>query len=139
LEGSPETPHLIIAPYPSHLVAPWRLTDGTEVLLRPIKPEDEQLIAEMLATMTEASLRDRFFGGIPAFTHERHVRFTNIDYERELAIIAELTKGKSRRILGVGRLIGYPERGHGEFSVIVHDEFQRRGPVSYTHLTLPTN
>jgi acetyltransferase len=127
LDGSPETPHLIIAPYPSHFVAPWKLTDGTEVLLRPIKPEDEQLIAEMLATMTEASLKDRFFGGIPAFTHERLVRFTNIDYERELAIVAELTKGKSRRILGVGRLIGYPERGHGEFSVIVHDDFQRKG------------
>jgi acetyltransferase len=108
-------------------VAPWKLSDGTEVLLRPIKPEDEQLIAEMLATMTEGSLRDRFFGGIPEFTHERLVRFTNIDYERELAIVAELTKGRSRRILGVGRLIVHPEREMGEFSVIVHDEFQRRG------------
>ena len=127
LDGSPETPHLIIAPYPSHLVAPWKLTEGTEVLLRPIKPEDEDMIAKMLATMTEASLKDRFFGGIPAFTHERLVRFTNIDYERELAVVAEYTKGRTKRIIGVGRLIGHPERGMGEFSVIVHDEFQRRG------------
>ena len=50
------------------------------------------MIGEMLATMSEESLRDRFFDGIPEFDHERLVRFTNIDYEREIAIVAELTE-----------------------------------------------
>ncbi len=127
IDGTPETPHLIITPYPSHLVAPWKLNDGTEVLLRPIKSEDERMIGEMLATMSEASLKGRFFAGIPVFTHERLVRFTNIDYQRELAIVAEVTEGKAKRIIGVGRLIGDPERACGEFSVIVHDEFQGKG------------
>ncbi len=134
LDGHPETPHLVITPYPTRYVAPWKLTDGTEVLMRPIKPEDEPMIGEMLATMDEATLRGRFFDGIPEWTHERLVRFTNIDYERELAIVAELTEaGGRKRIIGVGRLLGEPERGPeaqrgtGEFTVLVHNEFHGKG------------
>ena len=127
LDGSPDTPHLVITPYPTRFVSPWKLTDGTEVLLRPIKSEDEPMIAEMLATMSEESLHDRFYEGVPEFTHNRLVRFTNIDYERELAIVAELTTKSGKRIIGVGRLIGDPERGEGEFTVIVHDKFHGRG------------
>jgi acetyltransferase len=127
LDGSPDTPHLVITPYPTRFVSPWKLTDGTDVLLRPIKSEDEPMIAEMLATMSEESLHDRFYEGVPEFTHNRLVRFTNIDYERELAIIAELTTKGGKRIIGVGRLIGDPERGEGEFTVIVHDKFHGRG------------
>lgn len=127
LDGAPEQPHLVITPYPTRYVTPWRMTDATEVLLRPIRPEDERMIAEMLATMSPEALEGRFFQGIPEFTHERLVRFTNIDYERELAIVAELTGEGGKRIIGVGRLIGDPERGAGEFSVIVHNDFQGRG------------
>jgi acetyltransferase len=127
LDGTPETPHLIITPYPSRLVMPWRLADGTEVLLRPIRPEDEPMIGDMLATMTEQALRSRFFDGLPELTHERLVRFTNIDYEREIAIVAELVEGKRKRIIGVGRLLGDSERGSGEFTVLVHDDFQGKG------------
>ncbi len=106
---------------------PWKLADGIEVLLRPIKPEDEPMIGEMLATMDDDSLRSRFYDGIPHFTHERLVRFTNIDYEREIAIVAELTENGRKRIIGVGRLIGEPERGAGEFTILVHNEFHGRG------------
>ena len=127
LDGTPETPHLVITPYPTRFITPWRLTDGTEILLRPIKPEDESMIAEMLSTMSEETLHERFFEGIPHFDHDRLVRFTNIDYERELAIVAELTGRRGKRIIGVGRVIGDPGRGTGEFTVIVHDEFHGRG------------
>jgi acetyltransferase len=127
LDGMPETPHLVITPYPTRYVTPWKLTDGTDILLRPIRPEDEPMIGEMLETMTEEALRSRFFEGIPEFTHERLVRFTNIDYEREIAIVAELSSDKRKRIIGVGRLLGDPDRGTGEFTVLVHDEFQGKG------------
>lgn len=127
LDGTPETPHLVITPYPTRFVSPWKLSDGTEVLLRPIKPEDEPMIEQMLATMDEQSLRSRFYDGIPEFTHERLVRFTNIDYEREIAIIAEFTSGAQKRIIGVGRLIGEPARGAGEFTILVHNEFHGKG------------
>jgi len=127
LDGSPESPHLVITPYPARFVAPWKLSDGTEVLMRPIKPEDEGRIDEMLASMTREALSSRFFEGIPEFTHERLVRFTNIDYEREIAIVAELADASGKRILGVGRLMVDPEGNTGEFTVIVHNEFQGKG------------
>lgn len=127
LEGKPKMPHLVLTPYPTRYVTPWKLTDGTEVLLRPIKPEDEPMIGELLATVSEKSLHDRFLGQVFDFDHARLVRFTNIDYDREIAIVAELTRGKKKRIIGVGRLTGEADRGVGEFAVLVHDEFQGRG------------
>ena len=127
LEGKPTMPHLVLTPYPTRYVAPWKLTDGTEVLLRPIKSEDEPMIAELLATVSKETLHDRFLGRVVDFDHARLVRFTNIDYDRELAIVAEYTRGKKKRIIGVGRLTGEADRGVGEFAVIVHDEFQGRG------------
>ncbi len=127
LAGSPDSPHLVITPYPTRFVAPWKLSGGTEVLMRPIKPEDERMIDEMLATMTREALSSRFFEGIPEFTHERLVRFTNIDYEREIAIVAELADAGGKRIIGVGRLVVDPVGSSGEFTVIVHNEFQGKG------------
>jgi acetyltransferase len=55
------------------------------------------------------------------------VRFTNNDYDREIAIVAELSVGKKKRIIGVGRLTGEADRGRSEFAVVVHDDFQGRG------------
>jgi acetyltransferase len=126
LDGKPKFPHLVVTPYPTRYVTPWRLSDGTEVLLRPIKPEDEPMIAEFLRTVSEETLRQRYFVSHLNISHELLVRFTNIDYDREIAIVAELSQGKKKRIIGVGRLMGEADRGRGEFAVIVHDEFQRR-------------
>ncbi len=127
LDGKPTMPHLIITPYPTRYVAPWRLSDGTEILLRPIRPEDEPMEAELLATVSEETLRGRFFENSVNITHEMLVRFTNIDYDREMAIVAELTHGKKKRIIGVGRLMAETNSGVGEFAVLVHDEFQGKG------------
>ncbi|MDZ4169733.1 MAG: bifunctional acetate--CoA ligase family protein/GNAT family N-acetyltransferase [Coriobacteriia bacterium] len=127
LGGDSSSPHLVITPYPTRYVAPWRLTDGTDVLLRPIRPEDEPMLGEMLNTVSEQSLRFRFFGNVPNFDHARLVRFTNNDYDREIAIVAELTRGQTKRIIGVARLMGDPDRGTGEFATLVHDEFHGKG------------
>lgn len=127
IEGKPDGPHLVISPYPTRYVMPWKLSDGTDVLLRPIRPEDEPMEAELLATVSPETLRGRFFENSVNITHEMLVRFTNIDYDREMAIVAEYTKGKKKRIIGVGRLMGEADRGRGEFAVLVHDEFQGRG------------
>ena len=127
LAGKPKSPHLVITPYPTRYVTPWRLSDGTEVLLRPIRPEDEPMEAEMLDTMSEETLRGRFFENLIHVNHEMLVRFTNIDYDREMAIVAELTRGKKKRLIGVGRLLGEADRGCGEFAVVVHDDYQGKG------------
>lgn len=127
LAGKPKFPHMVITPYPTRYIAPWKLTDGTEVLLRPIRPEDEPMEAELLATVSKETLHGRFFENSVNITHDMLVRFCNIDYDREMAIVAEYTHGKKKRIIGVGRLMGEADKGKGEFAVLVHDDFQGKG------------
>ena len=124
--GPQAHPHLIISPYPTKYVTHWRLPD-TDVLLRPIRPEDEPLEHEMLTSLSEKTLKERFFQTIKQITHEMHVRLCNIDYEREIAIVAEIKEGDKRRIIGMGRLIMEPDLKKGEFAVVVHDRFQGKG------------
>ncbi len=119
--------HLVITPYPTRYVTPWRLKDGTEVILRPIRPEDEPLEHEMLTTLSEETLRGRFFQVIKSITHEMLTRYCNIDYDREMAIVGEVREGEKRRIIGIGRLIIEPDFKKGEFAVVVHDDYQRKG------------
>jgi acetyltransferase len=119
-------PHLIITPYPTKYITHWRLPD-MDVLLRPVRPEDEPLQHEMLTSLSEKTLRQRFFHTIKHITHEMHARLCNIDYEREIAIVAEITEGNKRRLIGVGRLLVEPDLRRAEFAVLVHDRFQGRG------------
>jgi acetyltransferase len=120
-------PHLIITPYPTRYISHWQLADGTDVLLRPVRPEDEPLEHEMLTSLSPKTIKERFFQPIKQITHEMHVRMCNIDYEREIAIVAEVREGGRKRIVGTGRLIMEPDLKRGEFAVIVHDEFQGQG------------
>ncbi len=119
--------HLVIMPYPAKYVTPWRLKDGTEVLLRPIRPEDEPMEAELISGLSDETSRFRFFQPIRNITHEMLVRFCNIDYDREMAIIAEYTEGGKKRNIGVGRLITEPGEKRAEFAVVVADDFQGKG------------
>ncbi|GBC70969.1 Acetyltransferase Pat [Candidatus Calditenuaceae archaeon HR02] len=119
--------HLVITPYPTKYVRPWRLRDGREVLLRPIRPEDEPLEYELIKGLSEESSRFRFFQVIREITHEMLVRFCNIDYDREIAIIAEYNEGGKKRNVGVGRLIIDRDAKRGEFAVLVADDFQGKG------------
>ncbi|OPY58052.1 MAG: Acetyltransferase Pat [Syntrophorhabdaceae bacterium PtaU1.Bin034] len=120
-------PHLIISPYPTRYISHWKLSDGTDVLLRPVRPEDEPLQHEMLTSLSEKTLRERFFQIIRRITHEMHVRLCNIDYEREMAIVAEIKEGNKRKLVGIGRLILEPDLKKGEFAVLVHDSYQGKG------------
>jgi len=122
--------HLVITPYPVRYVTPWRLRDGTEVILRPIKPEDEPLEHDMFTTLSEATLRERFYQSIKTITHEMHARFCNIDYDREMAIVAEIKENGKRRIIGMASFVIEPNSKICEFSVLVHDDYQGRGLAS---------
>ena len=120
-------PHLVIAPYPTRYITPWKLSDGTEVLLRPIRPEDEPLEREMLATLSEEATKWRFFSMVRPLDHEWLIVFCNIDYDRHMAIVAEVKEKGKRRIIGVARLIKNPDLVTAEFAVLVHDAYQGRG------------
>jgi len=127
-KGAEPYSNLVIMPYPTKYIVPYTLRDGTQVLLRPIRPEDEPIEAELIKNLSEESKRFRFFYVIKDITHEMLVRFCNIDYDREMAIIAEYTDNNGRRRnVGVGRLIMDPSRKRGEFAVVVADDFQGKG------------
>ena len=119
--------HLIISPYPKKYESLWKLRDGRTVLLRPIKPEDEPLWLEMFQNFSEESIRFRFFQIIKDTPHEVRVRYCNIDYDREIAIVAELNEDGRRRILGVARVNLEPDRKRGEIAFIVADPWQGLG------------
>jgi acetyltransferase len=123
--GRSRYPHLVIAPYPTKYIMRWQLSDGTQVLLRPIRPEDEPAEREMLSTMSEETIRTRFFSSIRDITHDWLILLCNVDYDRHIAIIAETQENK--KIIGVARLIINPDLASGELAVLVHDKFQRKG------------
>jgi acetyltransferase len=120
-------PHLVISPYPTKYVVQTTLKNGKRVLLRPIRPEDEPLEREMLSTLSEETLRGRFFTVLKDISHEMLIKFCHIDYDREMAIVAEVQEDGRRRIIGIGRLITDPDLQKGECAVVVHDDFQRQG------------
>jgi acetyltransferase len=126
LHGTQSHEHLAIAPYPKKYVTEWKLKDETPVLLRPIKPEDETLLDEMFRSLSEETMRLRFFQIIKEIPHEILTRYCNLDYDREVAIVAETQEDK-KRVLGVGRLIVEPGRDCGEFAVVVSDRWQGLG------------
>ena len=119
--------HLVISPYPKKYETLWTLRNGKEVLLRPIKPEDEPLWLEMFQSFSEEAIRYRFFQMLKDTPHEIRVRYCNIDYDREIAIVAELSEKGRRKILGVGRLSIEPDRKSGELAFIVSDKWQGLG------------
>jgi acetyltransferase len=119
--------HLVITPYPTRYMSPWRLADGTEILLRPIRPEDEPLEHEMFMTLSEESLRGRYYQSVRNISHMMHVRSCNIDYDREMAIVAELRENGKRRLIGIGSFEIEPDFKKCEFAIMVHDAFQGKG------------
>jgi len=125
--GQSQYPHLIITPYPTKYITPWQLSDGTEVLLRPIRPEDEPAEHEMLSALSKESIRTRFFSSIKEISHEWLILFCNIDYDRHMAIVAEVQENGRQKMIGVARLIMNTDLTSGELAVLVHDRFQGRG------------
>ncbi len=120
-------PHLMILPYPTKYVTPWRLRDGTEALLRPIRPEDEKFESEFVKGLSNETKRFRFFRIFKDLSHIDLSRFCNIDYDREIAIIAEHREGERKREIGAATLIIETDRNCGEIGVVVADRFQRKG------------
>ncbi|MCL5877335.1 MAG: GNAT family N-acetyltransferase [Candidatus Bathyarchaeota archaeon] len=119
--------HMVISPYPKKYEILWLLKNGQEVLLRPIKPEDEPMWIEWFQSLSEESIRYRFFQMLKDTPHEVRVRYCNIDYDREVAVVAEMVENGKRKILGVTRLSIESDGKHGEMAFIVSDYWQGLG------------
>jgi acetyltransferase len=119
--------HLAIRPYPEEYVFERILPDGTPVLLRPIRPEDEPLWFDMLGSCSRESIYNRFRFFFNWSTHEVASRYCYIDYDREMAIVAEVKEDGRKRLAGVGRLVSDPDLETVEYAVLVCDRWQNRG------------
>ncbi len=119
--------HLSLRPYPEEFVRRARMRDGTEITLRPIKPEDEPLWLALLASCSRESIYSRFRYFFFWQSHEVASRYCYIDYDRELAIVAEAGQGAERKLVGVGRLVAEPGRPAAEYAVLVQDAWQDKG------------
>jgi acetyltransferase len=122
----PEYSHLALHPYPEKYVKKTALQDGTEILLRPIKPEDEPLWLDMLGSCSRESLYSRFRYFFHWETHEVATRYCYVDYDREVAIVAEITGDDKRKLIGVGRLIADPDHETVEYAILIPDAWQQK-------------
>jgi len=125
-------PQPAIRPYPTQYVSKWTMKDGREVTIRPIRPEDEPLIAEFHSTLSDRTVYLRYFTSVTLsarIAHERLLRICFGDYDREMVLVAEhhLKGGRRSRIVGVGRLNKLRTRNEAEVAVLVTDEYQNLG------------
>lgn len=120
--------HMAIHPYPSELESTWQLADGTNVTLRPIRPEDAQIEQDFVRNLSSESKYFRFMYGLDQLTPTMLDRFTQIDYDREMALVAVIGEGTAEpHILGVARYVRNPDGQTCEFALTVADDWQRRG------------
>ena len=121
--------HLVISPYPegdeSHMVS----VDGRRIFIRPVKPEDAPLFTALFKVLSPTTIYYRFFGMLKELKPEMLARFTQVDYDREIALVAIDEESETDRMLGVARIIGDPDGKTGEFAVLVGDAWQGQGIV----------
>ena len=121
-----EYSHLILRPYPESLIKNVELKDGSNVIFRPIKPEDEPLWLELLGSCSKESIYSRFRYDFYYDSHEVATQYCFIDYDREIAIVAEVEEEGEKKIIGVGRLIADPDVEIMEYAILITDKWQQR-------------
>jgi len=120
--------HMAIHPYPPELETTWQLADGTDVSVRPIRPEDAEIEQDFVQNLSAESKYFRFMQSVDKLTPLMLARFTQIDYDREMALIAVTNEHTpNAHILGVVRYVSNPDKQSCEFALTVADDWQKRG------------
>lgn len=123
---------MAIYPYPMHLVSNWQLGDGTNIVIRPIRPEDAEIEQAFVRDLSEESRYFRFMNSIQELSQAMLVRFTQIDYNREIALIAvtqthdDKTEPKEIEV-GVARYATNPDGESCEFAIVIADHMHGKG------------
>jgi acetyltransferase len=123
--------HMAIHPYPTHLVSLWQLANGTNIKIRPIRPEDASIEQSFVHELSPKSKYFRFMQSLNELTQQMLVRFTQLDYSRELALIAVLEEHEVETELGVARYVMNPDGESCEFALVVADKWQNKGIGSH--------
>ena len=128
--------HMAIHPYPAHLIKRSHLPDGTAITIRPIRPEDADIEQEFVRNLSPEAKYFRFMQTIDELTPEMLVRFTQLDYSREMAMIAVIRENEKQIQLGVARYTTNPDGRSCEFALAVSDKRRRIGIGSQLMETL---
>jgi acetyltransferase len=127
-------PRPAIRPYPTQYISTWQSADGTKFAVRPIRPDDEPLMVDFHRQLSETSVYMRYFLPLKLDVRVAHERlFTKcfIDYDREMALVAEYTDNGSRHLAGIARMIRAHSVNSAEVAFLVADKFQHRGLGTY--------
>lgn len=119
--------HMAIHPYPADLETHFQLPNGTDVTIRPIRPEDAEIEADFIRNLSDEAKYFRFMHAVHELTPEMLVRFTQIDYDREMALIAATHEHGREVEHGVVRYITNPDQNSCEFALVISDELQGHG------------
>jgi acetyltransferase len=125
-----QLPRPAIRPYPMEYVGDWTARDGATYRMRPIRPEDEPLLVNFHRMLSERSVFMRYARPLEyqeRIAHERLSRICFVDYDRELALVAETRTPGAPAIVGVARLIKDSGTASADFNILVVDDFQKKG------------
>ena len=118
---------MAIRPYPNDLISIYQLFDGTKITIRPIRPEDATIEQEFIQNLSQEAKYFRFMEYLQELSPSMLIRFTQIDYDRELALVAIDKKNGKEKNIGVARYIINADAENCEFAIVVADSWQRKG------------
>ena len=118
--------HLIISSYPWEYESRWETVDGYDFFIRPIKPADADMMIDHFNSLSKRSVYMRFFSPLKQLSKQMLIRLTQIDYDREIALVALMGKDPEK-IIGVSRIIGYSGGSQAEFALAISDDWQGKG------------
>ncbi|MDY6854083.1 MAG: bifunctional acetate--CoA ligase family protein/GNAT family N-acetyltransferase [Thermodesulfobacteriota bacterium] len=123
----PAPHHLIISPYPNQYEFTATIKGGEKLFIRPIKPEDAPLLQDLFHALSPKTVYYRFFSPLKSLSPKMLARFTQIDYDREIALVAFDATESEEKMLGVARLISDSEGKKGDLSIVIADPWQGKG------------
>lgn len=140
VDHSPAEPgnyeHLAISPYPSDKETEWPLRDGRIYILRPLHPHDAEMLQDLVRRLSPESRYFRFVSSMRELSDRMLAKFTLIDYDREMALVAVYSERDPQpdgsfheieRIIGVSRYVTNPDKSTCEFSLLIADDFAGQG------------
>ncbi len=126
LPGEPQAAYQI-GHYPATLIDVWTLRSGGRVTIRPVLPQDDGLLGDMIRRLSQPTRYYRFHGAVSGLSDDALRRMTQVDYRRHLAFVITTTDRQQERVVADARYCVDNEGESAEFAIVVDDEWQRRG------------